>query len=131
MKRVTGIGGIFFKCEDPKATGEWYRRHLGVPVEEWGGWSFQWQDRDEPRRTGSTQWSPFPSSSKYFGASPKPFMFNFRVENLDAVLAALRAEGCAVDEKTDSSEYGKFGWVMDPDGVRIELWEPPASELKE
>lgn len=125
MKRVTGIGGIFFKSDDPDRLREWYRKHLGIESESWG-FSFNWQD--DPRHAdGSTAWSIFPASSKYFDPSDKPFMINFRVADLNSLLAELRAEGVEVDSKTDESEFGKFGWVMDPDGNRVELWEPPAT----
>ena len=123
--RVTGIGGIFFKSKNPDELREWYRRHLGVPIEEWGGAVFQWQSPDNPSGTGTTIWSPFPSDTTNFGPGPSPFMINYRVADLHALLALLRAEGCNVDDKTDDSEYGKFGWVTDPEGTRVELWEPP------
>jgi predicted enzyme related to lactoylglutathione lyase len=122
MKRVTGLGGIFFKARDPKALGEWYRKHLGLDVSEWGGVAFEWAN-DSP--TGTTIWSPFKDSTDYFAPSTAPFMINFRVADLHALLAALRAEGCDVQDKVDESEYGKFGWVMDPEGNKLELWEPP------
>lgn len=126
MKRVTGIGGIFFKSKDPDQLREWYRKHLGIESESWGGFPFQW--RDDPRaETGATIWSVFPDSTKYFGPSDRPFMINFRVADLASLLEALRAEGAQVDDKMDESEFGKFGWVMDPEGNRIELWEPPPS----
>lgn len=124
--RVTGIGGVFFKARDPKALGAWYRDNLGLDVSEWGGVVFQWQTPENPQPDGSTIWSIFPADSKYFAPSESPFMINFRVDDLDAMLASLRAKGCAVDEKTQDSEYGKFGWVMDPEGNRVELWQPPA-----
>lgn len=127
MRRVTGIGGIFFKSKDPQALGEWYRRHLGLDVEEWGGVVFRWAD-DNASGAGTTIWSPFGQDSSYFAPSTAPFMVNFRVEDLHALLAALRAEGCSVDDKVEESEYGKFGWVMDPEGHRIELWQPPAGQ---
>ena len=124
MKRVTGIGGIFFKSKDPKELCEWYRKHLGIESESWGGFAFQW--RDDPRAdNGSTIWTVFPDSTKYFAPSDRPFMINFRVADLASLLAQLRAEGVQVDDKMDESEFGKFGWVMDPDGNRVELWEPP------
>jgi len=123
MKRVTGLGGIFFKAKDPKALSEWYRQHLGMDVSEWGGVVFRWAD-DSP--TGTTIWSPFKGDTDYFAPSPAPFMINFRVADLHALLAALRAEGCDVQDKVDDSEYGKFGWVVDPEGNKVELWEPPA-----
>ncbi|XHS78276.1 VOC family protein [Burkholderiaceae bacterium UC74_6] len=128
MKRVVGIGGIFFKSKDPQALGEWYREHLGVPVEAWGGASFAWASPDNPSGTGTTLWTPFKESTTYFGAGGASFMVNFRVHDLKALVAALRAEGCKVDDKIDESEYGKFGWVTDPEGNRVELWEPPAGQ---
>lgn len=125
MKRVTGIGGIFIKAKDAAALRAWYRRHLGIEVEEWGGVAFRWSNPDNPQAVGSTIWTVFENSSKYFDPSQAPFMINYRVEDLDALLQALRDEGCEVDEKTESSEFGKFGWVMDPEGNRVELWQPP------
>ena len=126
MKRVVGIGGIFFKAQDPDALRDWYRRHLGMDIQDWGGMTFQWQTPESPNPDGSTAWSLFPASTTYFAPSTAPFMVNYRVEDLAALLAALREEGCAVDEKgMEESEFGKFGWVMDPEGNRIELWEPP------
>ncbi len=129
MRRVTGIGGIFFKARDAEALREWYRRHLGLDVKEWGGVTFHWQPSDELRTEGATVWTIFPMSSTYFAPSSTPFMVNYRVENLVALLEALRAEGCSVDDRTETSEFGKFGWVMDPEGNRIELWEPPAGRF--
>lgn len=126
MKRVTGIGGIFFKSKDPKALTQWYSTHLGLNVEDWGGVVFNWATEDNPTGTGTTIWSPFGDDTTYFEPSTASFMMNFRVEDLDAVLTALRDEGCDVDEKVEESEFGKFGWVMDPDGNRLELWQPPA-----
>lgn len=125
MKRVTGVGGIFFKAKDPKALAEWYRTHLGLNVEDWGGVAFQWAT-DNPGGVGTTIWSPFKSDTDYFAPSTAPFMINFRVADLHALLAALRAEGCQVIDKVDESEFGKFGWVVDPEGNKLELWEPPA-----
>ena len=124
-KRVTGIGGVFFKARDPKALGEWYRKHLGVEVEDWGGAAFQWASPDNPTGRGTTIWSPFKADTSYFAPSQASFMVNFRVRDLHRLLAVLRAEGCQVDDKTDESEYGKFGWVIDPEGNKVELWEPP------
>jgi catechol 2,3-dioxygenase-like lactoylglutathione lyase family enzyme len=128
MKRVTGIGGIFFKSKDPKALGEWYRTHLGIDVAEWGGAAFRWTDPGNPTGTGTTIWSPFKEDTSYFAPSGASFMINCRVEDLHAVLAALRAEGVQVDDKVEESEHGKFGWVIDPDGNKLELWEPPAGQ---
>ena len=124
MERVTGIGGIFFKAKDPEKLREWYRKHLGIESENWGGFAFQWQD-DPQSATGTTIWSVFKDDTKYFDPGTKPFMINFRVANLHSLLEQLRAEGAAVDPKFDESEFGKFGWVMDPEGNRVELWEPP------
>lgn len=126
MQRVTGIGGIFFKSADPEALGAWYRRHLGLSIEPWGGAVLRWRDDPTAGDDGCTLWSPFAADSHYFAPSTEPYMVNFRVADLDALLAALRAEGCAVDERVESSEFGRFGWVMDPEGRRIELWQPPA-----
>jgi predicted enzyme related to lactoylglutathione lyase len=128
MKRVTGIGGVFFKSKDPKALGEWYRTHLGLNVEEWGGVAFKWVTTDNPTGTGTTIWNPFKEDTSYFAPSNASFMVNFRVHDLHALLAALRAEGCEVDPKVEESEYGKFGWVQDPEGNRIELWQPPEGQ---
>ena len=124
MKRVTGIGGIFFKGKDPDKLREWYRQHLGIESENWGGFAFQW--RDDPQKDGgSTIWSVFPDSTNYFNPSTQPFMINFRVANLQDLLQQLRAEGVNVDGEGEESEFGRFAWVMDPEGNRIELWEPP------
>lgn len=128
MKRVTGIGGIFFKSKDPKALGDWYRAHLGVDVEEWGGTAFRWKGPDNPEGVGTTVWSPFAADTSYFAPSTAPFMINYRVEDLHALLAVLRAEGVQVDEKVEESEYGKFGWVVDPEGNKLELWQPPLGQ---
>ena len=127
MKRVTGIGGIFFKSRDPKALGEWYRRHLGLDVEEWGGVAFRWSD-DPAEGRGTTVWSPFADDTKYFEPSTAPFMINFRVADLHGLLAVLRTEGCQVQDRVEESEYGKFGYVSDPEGNKLELWEPPAGQ---
>lgn len=129
MKRVTGIGGVFFKARDAGSLRQWYQKHLGIDVQDWGGTALRWQDDPNPQN-GVTVWTIFDGASKYFEPSSAPFMINYRVENLYAVLEALRSEGCSVDEKTDESEFGKFGWVMDPEGNRIELWEPPEGELQ-
>lgn len=127
MRRVTGIGGIFFMAADPKALADWYKVHLGLKVEDWGGVAFQWAE-DNDSGKGTTVWSPFKADTTYFAPSTAPFMVNFRVEDLHGLLAALRAEGCEVDAKVDESEFGKFGWVMDPEGNRIELWQPPLGQ---
>ena len=126
MKRVTGIGGIFFKSPDPKRLGAWYRDHLGLDVADWGGAVFQWGGSgSEP---GMTVWSVFGQDARKMDPSPAPFMVNFRVDDLDALLAVLRGEGCTVLDDTESSDFGKFGWVIDPDGNKVELWEPPVGQ---
>ena len=123
MKRVTGIGGIFFKSADPKTLSAWYAKHLGLDVTSWGGALFRWGG--EGSETGTTVWSPFAQDTTYMQPSEASFMINYRVDNLDELLAALKDEGCNVVDKTDSSEQGKFGWVIDPEGNKVELWEPP------
>ncbi len=125
MKRVTGLGGIFFKCKDPDAMKTWYQKHLGLEPEPHGAVLFHWRDKDDPEKEGQTVWSAFPGDTDYFNPSQSPFMINYRVDDLDAILAALREEGVDVDDKVEEYEYGKFGWIMDPEGNRIELWEPP------
>ena len=126
MKRVTGIGGIFFKSADPKALGDWYKTHLGLDVTDWGGALFQWGG--EGSEPGITVWSPFAQDTNYMQPSAASFMINYRVEDLDGLLAALKQEGCNVVDKTESSAQGKFGWVIDPEGNKVELWEPPKAE---
>ena len=127
MKRVTGIGGIFFKANDPDKLRNWYRVHLGIECEKDNGAIFKWRKADDPNSERYTVWSPFPADTDYFAPSTKPFMINLQVENLDEVLAQLQCEGVQVDSKVESYDYGKFGWVMDPEGNRIELWEPKKS----
>ena len=126
MNRVTGIGGIFFKAKDPKALQAWYKRHLGIDVLDWGGAVFPWTDAQGAPAAGTTVWSVSDGEGDYFAPGRSAFMVNYRVADLHALLDALRMEGCDVIDKTDESEYGKFGWVMDPEGNKVELWEPPA-----
>ncbi|TBR37117.1 MULTISPECIES: VOC family protein [Dyella] len=123
MAKITGLGGIFFKSRDPIALSKWYAEHLGLPAQEWGGAMFT----EDESRPGKTLWSPFKADTAYFGAGPQTFMINFRVDDLDSVLINLRRAGVDVDDKSEASEYGKFGWFTDPEGHRVELWEPPAS----
>jgi len=124
-KRVTGIGGVFFKTEDPKKMKEWYGKHLGFPITEWGC-SFEWRDLNNPnaKHPATTTWSPFKSNTDYFQPSEKPYMFNYRVENLRELLAVLKEEGVTIVGEVQEFPYGKFGWIMDPEGNKIELWEP-------
>jgi predicted enzyme related to lactoylglutathione lyase len=128
MKRVTGIGGIFFQAQDPVALRAWYHDHLGIDVQEWGGAAFAWADGAGNPATGITVWSIGATSGDLFAPSTSTFMINYRVEDLAGLLQALRQEGCDVLEKTDDSEFGKFGWVMDPEGNKVELWQPPEGQ---
>lgn len=128
MAKITGIGGVFFKAKDPKALAAWYAEHLGVTVDPgYGGVTFAWDAEEEKGRQGATVWAPFAADTAYFDPSEKPFMINYRVDDLDAVLAKLRAAGARVDDKIDDEPYGRFGWAMDPEGNRFELWEPAGS----
>ncbi|HEX4932916.1 MAG TPA: hypothetical protein VFV33_07050, partial [Gemmatimonadaceae bacterium] len=106
MRRVTGVGGIFLKAKDPVALRDWYQRHLGIDVQAWGGAAFRWEDGSGQPYRGTTVWSIMPDTTPYFDPSRAPFMVNYRVEDLHALLAALRAEGCAVEDKVDESEFG-------------------------
>jgi predicted enzyme related to lactoylglutathione lyase len=121
MERVLGIGGVFFKARDPKALADWYREHLGIPVEP--------GQTDGMLTSGAagerTVWAPFPDDTGYFGPGSAMFMVNYRVKGLDAMLAQLRAAGVQVEERVEEYEYGRFGWATDPEGNRFELWEPP------
>ncbi len=123
--RVTGIGGVFFKTHNRKATREWYAEHLDFgtpnddPVLVW------WRHDDDPNRRGLTVWGPFDNDTDYFGPGDESFMLNYRVDDLEAILTRLRAEGVEVLEKREDTDYGKFGWIVDVDGRRVELWQPP------
>ena len=124
MEKVSGIGGVFFRAGgDRDELLGWYRDHLGVDPGEWGGTVFTWarKDRDED---GSTTWAIFPADTLYFGPSGSPYMINYRVENLDRMLEQLRAAGVLVDDRVEETEFGRFGWAVDPDGNRFELWQP-------
>ena len=128
MKRVTGIGGIFFNAKDPVALRAWYKTHLGIDVQAWGGPAFTWTDDQGNPMKGTTIWSIGSEQGDPFAPSRSSFMINYRVEDLGALLQALRKEGCKVLEKTDESEYGRFGWVVDPEGNKVELWQPPPGQ---
>jgi hypothetical protein len=109
----------------------WYKLHLGLPIEDqWGGWSFHWRDFKNPKKSGSTIWSTFAADTKYFGPGKQGHMINYRVANLKKMLAQLKKEGVWIDPKTEDSEFGKFGWIKDSEGNRIELWEPPKMRRK-
>jgi predicted enzyme related to lactoylglutathione lyase len=125
MRRATGIGGIFFSAKDPKALGAWYKKHLGIDVQDWGGAAFEWTDAAGNAFKGTTAWSVEKAGGEHFAPSKSAFMINYRVADLAALLKALRGEGCEVlDKTTDDPDFGKFGWVMDPEGNKIELWQP-------
>jgi predicted enzyme related to lactoylglutathione lyase len=121
MKRVTGIGGIFFKAKDAPALHAWYKRHLGIDIQEWGGSAFTWTDSDGKPTSGTTIWSVFPEEGDQFAPSKAAFMVNYRVEDLRPLVEALKAEGCNILDKIEDSEYGKFAWVIDPEGNKVEL----------
>jgi len=123
MKRVTGIGGVFFKCDSPERIQKWYSDHLGITMAGESG-VFEWKQKDSPGEFGHTVWGPFENSTKYFHPSQKGFMINYRVENLEALIEQLRKEGVEVVGDIERYDYGKFGWIMDPEGNKIELWEP-------
>lgn len=131
MRRVTGIGGIFFKAKDAPALQAWYKRHLGIDVREWKDTftaAFDWVDPAGKPTGGTTAWLIAPEESDQFAPSKAPFMVNYRVEDLHALVAALKAEGCHVLDKIEDSDYGKFAWVIDPEGNKVELWQPSAGQ---
>lgn len=122
-KRVTGLGGIFFKSNNPKELNQWYTKHLGIPTTDYGA-DFEWREKDNPDKIGQTVWTPFKADTKYFEPSAKEFMINYRVENLEWLVETLRAEGVTIVDEIATYEYGKFVHVLDPEGNKIELWEP-------
>jgi predicted enzyme related to lactoylglutathione lyase len=122
-KRVTAIGGVFFKAADPEKLKDWYAKHLGLDTDQWGT-NFEWRQADDGTRKGFTQWGPMKEQTKYFQPSEKQFMINYRVENLDRLLAQLKEEGITPVDHIDAQDYGKFVHLMDPEGNKIELWEP-------
>ena len=128
MKRVTGIGGIYFKAKDAVALAAWYKRHLGIDVQVWGGAAFDWTDTDGKPVAGTTAWSISPMDSGHFAPSTASFMVNYRVDDLHALVEVLREEGCNVLDKVDESDYGAFAWVIDPEGNKVELWQPPVGQ---
>lgn len=123
MKKVTGIGGIFFKCKDAAAMNDWYAKHLGIPVAAHGA-MFHWQDKDNREKTGLTIWSTFPDDTQYFEPSKKDFMINYRVENIEALVEELKRDGVTIVDDIKTYDYGKFVHILDPEGNAIELWEP-------
>lgn len=127
MKRVTGIGGVFFKSEDPKKLKEWYNKHLGLQTDAYGT-NFIWRHGEDGSKKGHTQWSPFKADAKYFNPSEKSFMINYRVEDLEKLVALLKEEGVTILDKIETFEYGKFVHILDGEGNKIELWEPNDEE---
>lgn len=123
LKRVTGIGGIFFKCKDPGKVRAWYQAHLGLNVNQYGA-VFEWRQGADTLKKGFTQWSPFGEKTTYFAPSDKDFMINYRVADLDALLVQLKNEGVNILDKVEVADYGKFVHIMDIEGNKIELWEP-------
>jgi predicted enzyme related to lactoylglutathione lyase len=122
MKKVTGIGGVFFKCKDPKKMTEWYNTHLGLNAGEYGA-TFEWREESDSSKKGQTQWTPFAESTKYFQPSTKDFMINYRVDNLEALVEELKKEGVTIVDTIESYDYGKFIHIMDVEGNKIQLWE--------
>ncbi|GAO43063.1 VOC family protein [Flavihumibacter petaseus] len=123
MKKVTGIGGVFFKCKDPKAMNEWYQKNLGIDAGQYGA-SFEWYEDAEGTKKGLTQWATFPDTSKYFDPSDKGFMINYRVENLEVLVGELKAGGVTILDAIETYDYGKFVHILDAEGNKIQLWEP-------
>ncbi len=128
MKRVLGMGGVFFKADDPKALKKWYETHLGIEPDAHGYVSFHLRDEADLERKASMVWEAFASDTKYFQPSDKPYMFNYRVAALDGLLALLKQEGVEQCGEIEDEGYGRFAWIMDPEGNKIELWEPPPPE---
>ena len=126
--RVTGIGGVFFKARDPEALAAWYRTHLGVPDQGWPGAAFDWREPGAPARKAMTIWAPHGEFTSYFAPSQAAFMINYRVDDLDALIAKLEAAGIDVERQSEPDANGRFAWLMDPEGNKIELWEPLAEE---
>ena len=123
IKKVTGIGGIFFKCKDPKQLREWYHKHLGLDTNPYGA-TFEWYERPDSTKKGNTQWTPFSEKTKYFEPSTKDFMINYRVENLEGLVEALKADGVSIVDTIERVDYGKFIHILDLEGNKVELWEP-------
>ena len=126
MARVTGVGGVFLKARDPKALAAWYAKHLNLSPQPWGI-KFLWSD-DVPKGTGATAWSTFPEDTKDFGPGKQTVMINYCVDDLDGLLAQLKKDGVTIDPKRDDGPFGKFAWIVDPEGNRLELWQPVAKE---
>jgi len=129
MKRVTSLGGIFFKCKNPDKVKEWYSKHLRFNIDQYGT-NFEWRQSDDQTKKGFTVWSPFNEDTKYFEPSPKEFMINYRVENIEKLVKELKKEGVTVVDEIEVFEYGKFVHILDIEGNKIELWEPNDEEYE-
>lgn len=127
VKKVTGIGGIFFKCKDPKKMREWYQTHLGLNTNQYGA-VFEWHQGADSTKKGFTTWSAFKETTKYFEPSTKDFMINYRVENLDLLVEQLKKDSVTITDKIETVEYGKFVHILDAEGNKVELWEPNDAE---
>lgn len=123
MKKVTGIGGILFKCKDPKQMKDWYQKHLGLSTNDYGA-TFEWYEGDDNTKKGQTQWSPFSETTKYFEPSTNNFMINYRVDNLEALVEELKNEGVTIADEIETCDFGKFVHIIDVEGNKVELWEP-------
>jgi predicted enzyme related to lactoylglutathione lyase len=123
MKKVTGIGGVFFKCKDPKKITEWYQKHLGLNTNPYGA-TFEWYEGSDSTKKGQTQWTPFAETTKYFEPSTKDFMINYRVENLEALVEELKKDGVTIVDTIETYDYGKFIHILDAEGNKVQLWEP-------
>lgn len=124
MRKVTGIGGVFFKCKDPQKTTEWYKKYLGLETNPYGA-TFEWYESKDSVTKAQTQWTPFPDTTDYFGDAPQQnFMINYRVENLEELVDELKSEGVIIVDKIEKYDYGKFVHILDGDGNKVQLWEP-------
>jgi len=124
MKKATGIGGIFFKCKDPKKMAEWYEKNLGLNTNPYGGATFEWYEGADSTKKAQTQWQPFAETTKYFEPSTKDFMINYRVDNLEALVEELKKNGVTIVDDIETVDYGKFVHILDAEGNKVELWEP-------
>ena len=130
MARVTGVGGIFLKAQKPDLLAGWYQDHLGMTLSPWSGVEFECREKDSPETIGKTVWSLFPATTEYFGPGPQQAMINYRVDDLDGLLLNLEEAGVEIDLRQQNIEFGRFAWIIDPEGNRVELWEPPSQKTK-
>jgi predicted enzyme related to lactoylglutathione lyase len=130
MARVTGVGGIFLKAQKPDLLAAWYQTHLGMTPAPYCGVDFEWREKESPETLGKTVWSLFPMNTEYFGPGSQQAMVNYRVDDLDGLLLKLEEAGVEIDLQRLDGEFGRFAWFVDPEGNRVELWEPPSSKTK-